>query len=139
MAEEQQNQQIEQPAVQEQPAPEVRPASGSLDIITLDKSPALSVVWQARASQPLRPWLDSGPAPELAAGSARFPVRAAPDLEPREKPATRLARLAALNSSKRRHEGGTVGDTQMLIVHVQIHVNAGDTEAFRAATVENAR
>ena len=30
-------------------------------------------------------------------------------------------------------------DTQMLIVHVQIHVNACDTEAFRAATVENAR
>jgi autoinducer 2-degrading protein len=27
----------------------------------------------------------------------------------------------------------------MLIVHVQVRVNAGDVEAFKAATVENAR
>ena len=29
--------------------------------------------------------------------------------------------------------------TEMLIVHVQVRVNAGDVEAFKAATVENAR
>lgn len=30
-------------------------------------------------------------------------------------------------------------DAQMLVVHVHIRVNAGDVEAFKAATVENAR
>ena len=32
-----------------------------------------------------------------------------------------------------------MGDTQMLILHVQVRVNAGDVEAFKAATLENAR
>jgi (4S)-4-hydroxy-5-phosphonooxypentane-2,3-dione isomerase len=32
-----------------------------------------------------------------------------------------------------------VGDEQMLIVHVQVRVSAGDVEAFKAATTENAR
>jgi autoinducer 2-degrading protein len=32
-----------------------------------------------------------------------------------------------------------VGDAQMLIVHVHVRVNARDLEAFKAATVENAR
>src|SRR5665647_427276 len=33
----------------------------------------------------------------------------------------------------------TMKGTEMLILHVQVRVNAGDVEAFKAATVENAR
>lgn len=32
-----------------------------------------------------------------------------------------------------------MADAQMLVVHVHVRVNAGDVEAFKKATVENAR
>jgi autoinducer 2-degrading protein len=36
-------------------------------------------------------------------------------------------------------EGGAVEESAMLVVHVHVHVDAGSVEAFKEATIENAR
>ena len=76
---------------------------------------------------------DSLPAPSSSPrpNSTRF----SPDQTSTDGPAW----STGINSNERLLEGGVVGETAMLIVHVHVRVHPGSVELFKEATVANAR